>query len=289
MRGKPSICGFALRELLSILSVLTLLGTLLPVWQAAFGKERDGLRCLTNGRQMMQAFALYAEDFVGLLPPNEDVFVQGHNWIGANTTSLPNATNQFLMADPRINLLAPYASDVRIWKCPANRETVSVGRLRVRPLRTVSMNNAVGTVCTQFPAGHGGAVVLPTHGPWLDGVHGHTRGSKFRTFGRKNEFVLPAETFVFIDEHPPSLNDGVFGQPGYSPQHPTLSTVRWVDFPAVFHGGAGGITFADGHAELHQWRGLKYARSGPLPAGAVLPSQRADWEWLALRTTQPLR
>jgi prepilin-type processing-associated H-X9-DG protein len=30
-----------------------------------------------------------------------------------------------------------------------------------------------------------------------------------------------------------------------------------VDFPASFHNGAAGITFADGHAVLHKWIGSK--------------------------------
>lgn len=27
-----------------------------------------------------------------------------------------------------------------------------------------------------------------------------------------------------------------------------------VNFPAGYHGGAGGVTFADGHAQIHRWR-----------------------------------
>jgi prepilin-type processing-associated H-X9-DG protein len=283
------VSGFALRELLAIVSVIALVGTLFSTWQGAFGRARDGIRCLTNGRQMMRAFALYAEDYAGLLPPNEDVLTQAHNWIAVHASSLPDATNRTAMGNPRINLLAPYATAVSIWKCPADRTTVSVGVARAPTVRSVSMNNAVGTVCPQFPASHVGAPVLPTHGAWLDGNHGHVRGSKFRTFGRENEFVLPAETFVFIDEHPPSLNDGVFGHPGYNPQNTTLSTIRWVDFPAEYHGRAAGVTFADGHAEMHRWTGLQYGRSPTFPASSVLPQQRADWEWIALHTTQPLR
>ena len=37
-----------------------------------FRKGQDGIVCLTNGRQMMRAFALYAQDHDGLLAGNED-------------------------------------------------------------------------------------------------------------------------------------------------------------------------------------------------------------------------
>jgi len=28
-----------------------------------------------------------------------------------------------------------------------------------------------------------------------------------------------------------------------------------VDWPASFHNGAGGLSFSDGHSEIHKWRG----------------------------------
>jgi prepilin-type processing-associated H-X9-DG protein len=285
-RANQTLGGFALRDLLAVIAVLTLLGTFFPIWRSFSRNGRDEVMCLANGRQMMRAFALYSQDY-NLLPPNEDVAETGHNWIGriAGTAD----TNRFLPSDPRVNLLAPYARDGSIWKCPADRATILVGgRVRVPTVRSVSMNGAVGTVCIAWPNGHSGAPVLPTHGPWLDGVHTHLRGTKFRTFGRDSDFVVPGATFVFLDEHPPSLNDGVFAHPGYSPQNPSLSLIRWIDFPADYHGKAGGITFGDGHAEIHRWRGLRYPLTG-LPNGAVVPAQRADWEWLATHATQPLR
>jgi prepilin-type processing-associated H-X9-DG protein len=33
------------------------------------------------------------------------------------------------------------------------------------------------------------------------------------------------------------------------------STGFIVDTPASFHGGAGGLSFADGHSEIHKWKG----------------------------------
>jgi prepilin-type processing-associated H-X9-DG protein len=282
--------GFALRDLLAIVCMATMLGTFGAVWLGTLGREREAILCLTNGRQMMRAFALYAQDYDGLLAGNEDdsAAPPGHNWFRGDVRGLSNLTNQFAAGDPGINVLAPYANDSRIWKCPADPTTVRVGGVQMPTVRSVSMNGAVGTVCNTFPGFHNGTQRLATHGPWLDGNHGHTRGSKFRTFGRDGDFVLPAETFVFIDEHPPSINDGHFGHPAYTPLNPELSVVRWVDYPALYHGQAGGITYADGHAEMRRWRALRFPSTG-IPAAAVTAAQRADWEWLALRATQTLR
>jgi prepilin-type processing-associated H-X9-DG protein len=49
-----------------------------------------------------------------------------------------------------------------------------------------------------------------------------------------------------LDEHPGSINDAGFFNPRIS---------SFVDMPANYHNGAGGLSFADGHAEIHKWKG----------------------------------
>jgi prepilin-type processing-associated H-X9-DG protein len=53
-------------------------------------------------------------------------------------------------------------------------------------------------------------------------------------------------TFVFLDEREDSINDGTFSTDVDNPIH-----LR--DVPASYHGGAGGLSFADGHSEIHKW------------------------------------
>jgi prepilin-type processing-associated H-X9-DG protein len=57
----------------------------------------------------------------------------------------------------------------------------------------------------------------------------------------------PAQTWVFVDEHPDSINDAGFFNPS------TSSVIT--DTPATYHNGACGFSFADGHAEIHKWKG----------------------------------
>ena len=61
----------------------------------------------------------------------------------------------------------------------------------------------------------------------------------------------PAMTWVLIDEHPDSINDGFFvvDMRGY----PNPAQAMLPDFPASYHNKAGGLSFADGHAEIHRW------------------------------------
>ena len=58
--------------------------------------------------------------------------------------------------------------------------------------------------------------------------------------------------WLFIDENPGSINDGYFAE--YPPPGPnTTADNNWADYPATYHGGAGGITFCDGHAQIKKW------------------------------------
>ena len=57
--------------------------------------------------------------------------------------------------------------------------------------------------------------------------------------------------FVLIDEHPDSINYGDFAVVYRSRSEPQKTYM--VDVPASTHNGAGGLSFADGHAEIRRW------------------------------------
>ena len=61
-------------------------------------------------------------------------------------------------------------------------------------------------------------------------------------------FPGPSDVYVFLDEHPDSLDDGIF----YTPNRPWGSLI---ELPGCQHAGACGVAFADGHSEIHKWRG----------------------------------
>jgi prepilin-type processing-associated H-X9-DG protein len=76
---------------------------------------------------------------------------------------------------------------------------------------------------------------------------------KYRTYYKTSELSVPgaANLWLFIDEHPDSQNAGGFGNTMV--ERADASDARIVDFPASFHGDAGGVGYADGHAEIHKW------------------------------------
>jgi prepilin-type processing-associated H-X9-DG protein len=55
-----------------------------------------------------------------------------------------------------------------------------------------------------------------------------------------------SDALVFVDERDDSIDDGEFAI--------DMVANQIVNFPAGYHGGSGGVTFADGHAEIHRWR-----------------------------------
>ena len=59
----------------------------------------------------------------------------------------------------------------------------------------------------------------------------------------------PSNLFVFLDEHPNSINDSGFAVECY----PGGAKARFIDYPASYHNGAGGFAFGDGHAEIKKW------------------------------------
>ena len=90
---------------------------------------------------------------------------------------------------------------------------------------------------------------------WFNGSDADSFGPGFTKYKKVGQVLTPgpSKTIVFLDERCDSMNDGEWcsGMSGW-PDKPQ----QWVlvDFPASYHGGSGGLSFVDGHAEIHKWR-----------------------------------
>ena len=99
-----------------------------------------------------------------------------------------------------------------------------------------------------------------------------------------------SKTLVLLDEREDSINDGMFVVDMMT--YPN-STATIVDFPASYHGGAGGFSFADGHSELKKWRNPLIlekpldGKSRPYPT--PLGGNDRDVQWMQERSTRVVR
>jgi prepilin-type processing-associated H-X9-DG protein len=101
----------------------------------------------------------------------------------------------------------------------------------------------------------------------------------------------PATTWLLLDEHPDSINDGWFavGMQGFQ-SDPSSYILR--DCPASYHGNAGDFSYVDGHAEIHKWQDPRTMPPVTIGSSSYVEGQPSpnnlDVQWMQSRTTVPL-
>jgi prepilin-type processing-associated H-X9-DG protein len=177
----------------------------------------------------------------------------------------PDNTNLALIVE---SSLAPYCNNVvKLYKCPSDRVLSDVQQQagwRER-IRSYSMNAMVGN-----------AGDLTAGGTNINNPH-------YKQFFTLTEIRKPSTIFVFLDEHPDSINDGYFLVKS------DYAYVEWKDLPGSYHDGRASLAFADGHAELHKWDHPE-TKAPAAPDAANLPrpipnERRDDFNWLFKRSS----
>jgi prepilin-type N-terminal cleavage/methylation domain-containing protein/prepilin-type processing-associated H-X9-DG protein len=265
--------AFTLIELLVVIAIIALLTSLLmPVLSRAKSKV-NGMICLNNSRQLTLAWIMYADDDnerlvtnIGLNRSNPAVIIDWDaNWVNnIMTWELdPGNTNIAFISKAK---LTPYTGrSISLYRCPTDHVLSAVQKRAgwTGRARSVSMNAMVGDA-----------------GPSMEGPV-NRNNPDYKQFLKLTDMPSPADIFVFLDEHPDSINDGYFlNKP---------DDLEWLHLPASYHDGAAGISFADGHAITHLWNQRSTKRPNR-PDASGLPfdlrtGEAADFEWLAERTS----
>ena len=270
--------GFTLIELLVVIAIIAILAAMLLPALSKAKQKAQGIQCISNMKQLGIAWIMYAQDNNGSLAQNGD---EGHPVTSITDTTSPQwcparMDLQAPFADMPVNpawiqlgSIYPYVKQVGVYRCPADVSTALVyGKAQPRT-RSMSMNAWLGPMGTTMWNGA------------ANGIMFH-KESDLGVMGAVN-------VWLFIDENPGSINDGYFAE--YPPPGPTTAAnLMWVDYPATYHNGAGGIAFCDGHAQIRKWTDSSVLTmkilSPNTPSLAPNPSSCPDLPWLQNLTTR---
>jgi len=257
------IVGFTLIELLVVIAIIAILAAMLLPALSKAKQRAQGIACLNNTKQITLAWLMFPDD-------NNGTFVDNNQWLDkADDMTWGNKANTsvgLLMTNTA--LLIPYIKSAKVFKCPGDIYDDPTPGVRVR---SYSMNGALG--------GHTPTVKGPAPG---GKTYFGSGGAGDATKMSDLNFPGPTQVYVILDEHPDSINDGIYAfNPGCPPGSET-----WRDLPASFHDRAGSFSFADGHSEIHKWLDgrtvqpvthVEWATTHP---GGYDVQVSPDWEWL---------
>jgi prepilin-type N-terminal cleavage/methylation domain-containing protein len=227
-------CGFTLIELLVVISIIAVLMAIMIPTLGRIKRQAAGSACLSNQRQLVFAWILYAQD-------NDDKLVGGHDgyasspskdydWVqlprtlSGTVVARASATLEDEIRGCELGALFPYVKNVDLYHCPGDRRN-----------RTELTHRSYG-----IPGGMNGDVGTGASS-WM------TQQWGYPSYKKLTEIKNPGIKYVFLEE---KTDVGGWNWGSWNLEK---SGARWWDPIVVRHGRLSVLAYSDGHATQHQW------------------------------------
>jgi len=232
--------GFTLIELLVVISIIALLVAIL---MPALNKAREqatGTVCLANQKAMILAWNIYADDNEGLIAcgdvPRDGNYRNRQSYPDPFWVNPPIDDTGAYRGDPipvpeeyefngiRTGTLYKYINNLDSYRCPGDRRVG--GRMKSKGYEDAYRSYGL-------PGG-------------LNGEDRRISNNPFDVVRKTVEIKFPSQKYVFLEETDTrSWNMGSWII--------RITGNNWIDPLALWHNRRSTLSFADGHAEMHEW------------------------------------
>ncbi|MCK4998000.1 MAG: type II secretion system protein [Anaerohalosphaera sp.] len=232
--------AFTLIELLVVISIIAMLLAILMPALSRVKKMAAAAVCLSNEKQLVLGWLLYAEDFGGKFVDGDTSDATGasagysnygkgavHNWVGMPLSETFGASNKSIEDKVRgleVGALWDYLENHKVYHCPGDgRSRERANGINVYGYRTYS----IGKPLSARPA--------------------NSSGEDAVTISRVSQFQNGSNKIVFLEETEKS------SLWNHKTWNMNLLQEKWIDPFAILHNDSSTFAFADGHADRHKW------------------------------------